>query len=129
MAPLNVFLLMHELTMAGGSRLAASVFSALGDSVRLRIVANRSGALRDDFAGLGDLTVLREGLVSQASRRLLGPSQAQWAIEGFAAQAKSRLLRPGRPDVVYLNSVAALPIYARMPQVRRLECPGRLARP
>ena len=25
--------------------------------------------------------------------------------------------------MVYLNSVAALPIYARMPQVRRLECP------
>jgi glycosyltransferase involved in cell wall biosynthesis len=123
----RVLLVMHELTMAGASRLALSTFRELADDVDLRIVANRPGALRKDFAELGHLTVLRDGLAPRATRRLLGASEAQELIEGVHGRLRSRVLQPRwrglRPDVVYLNSVAALPVYARMPWVRRIGCP------
>ncbi len=127
MANLSVLLVMHELTKAGASRLTLSAFRGLADDIDLRIVANRPGALRQDFAELGDLTVLRDGRIPRVTRRALANREAQPIIEGIHGQVRSRLVRPGgggrRPDVLYLNSVAALPIYARMPRIRRMRIP------
>jgi glycosyltransferase involved in cell wall biosynthesis len=118
---------MHELSQAGSSRLALSMFGEIADRISLRTIADTAGPLRGEFARLGPVKVLREGRLPRAASRLLGETEAQALVEWTHAQAMSRVLGPGRgsgrPDVVYLNSVAALRVHGHLRRIRRLQCP------
>ena len=127
MSDLNVLLIMHELTRAGSSRLALSIFRELSDDIEVRTIADSSGPLRAEFAALGRLTVLREGGLPRLTNRVLRGTEAQAVVEWTYAQAVSRVLGPGRgadqPDVVYLNSVASLRVHSHLRRIRRLDRP------
>jgi glycosyltransferase involved in cell wall biosynthesis len=118
---------MHEVSETGAARLALETFSRLQEAVELRTIANRPGSLGRDFEALGPLTILQSGTIARMTGRLARSTQARQTIEGVIGQARSRTFIPWspswRPDVVYLNSAAALPILSRLPWVRLLRLP------
>ena len=111
----RVLLLLHEMTRTGAPLLALRIFRELRGRHDLRIVAETGGNLEEDFKSLAHLTVLTKRppvtllpgvfrdspMVAKAYGRLRMP------IEGWRA-------RRWRPDVVYANSVVALPLVERM---------------
>lgn len=123
----RLLLVMHEMSLSGAPRLALSSFRRLHDETDIHIVSEHGGPLEANFRALGHTTVLRQGPLATISQRIAGSQTGVTAIEGLTGRIRSRfvLMRPRkwRPDVVYVSSVAALPILARMPWVRRLNAP------
>ena len=113
--PPRVLLLLHELTRTGAPGLALGTFEALSGKIELRMVAQTGGPLADRFRRLGNLSILSRDRRDQPHHRthLARKSIAvSWdsAVETVARFAVARW----RPDVVYVNSVHALPLVARM---------------
>lgn len=90
--------------------MALSAFERFGDSIELRTLAYLGGPLRSRFAALGPV----QTLVSHGWPGMSAPLGAQARFAGHRALslAKGRLwagpLRRWQPDVIYINSVAAL---------------------
>src|SRR4051794_32802852 len=102
MGKLKVLLVLHELTRTGAPRVAIEAFEALRDSVELRVIALQDGPYAERCASLGSLEVLsRRWLVKKPWGRLSN----RIGLWSYAAS-----LRRWRPDVIYVNSTASLPI-------------------
>ena len=106
----RVLLLIHELSPTGAPKVALSAFERFGDTVELRTLAYLGGPLRSRFAAMGPV----QTLVSQGWPGMSAPlgSLARFAGHRALSLAKGRLwagpLRRWQPDVIYINSVAAL---------------------
>ena len=92
----RVAVLLHELARTGAPRVALDVVAASGDQVDWRVVAPKPGPL------LGDARAACRTDVLRTPRGLLGRP----VVRGPVVRAG---LRRWRPDVLYVNSVAALP--------------------
>jgi glycosyltransferase involved in cell wall biosynthesis len=114
MARLRVLLVMHELTRTGAPLLALRSHVAMAPSVDVRTVSRAGGPLEPDFRALGPTLVLRRGPIAPGP---LGRVRGALAMVGAT--------RPGgwQPEVIHVNSAAALPVYQRMYGVRALRRP------
>ncbi len=107
---IRVLLLIHELSPTGAPKVALSAFERFGDAVELRTLAYLGGPLRPRFAALGPV----QTLVSYGWPGMSAPLGALARFAGHRALslAKGRLwagpLRRWQPDIIYINSVAAL---------------------
>jgi glycosyltransferase involved in cell wall biosynthesis len=91
---------MYRLTLGGAELLALDSFERLREHVDLWTIAIEDGVLNERFRGLGPVTVLGQ-LDSSAD------GAGQEAVEALGAE-----LLHWRPDLVYINAIAALPIAA-----------------
>ncbi len=116
MRKIRVLLLIHELSPTGAPKVALSAFERFGDAVDLRTLAYLGGPLKPRFAALGPV----QTLVSYGWPGMSAPlgSLARFAGHRALSLAKGRLwtwpLRRWQPDVIYINSVAALLAVRRM---------------
>lgn len=107
---IRVLLLIHELSPTGAPKVALSAFERFGDAVELRTLAYLGGPLRPRFAAFGPV----QALVSYGWPGMSAPlgSLARFAGHRALSLAKGRLwagpLRRWQPDIIYINSVAAL---------------------
>lgn len=116
MSKKRVLLLLHVANGSGAPRLAAQAFAQMQDAFELRTLTLYSGELETRLRELGQvqnvkyLTLLAEA--GGPPRKVAG---AGWALF-------SRSLSLWKPDCIYVNSVAALPIARnlRLPSVPML---------
>ncbi len=110
MRKLRVLLLIHELSPTGAPKVALSAFERFGDAVELRTLAYLGGPLKSRFAALGPVQTLVSYGWPGMSAPL--PSLARFAGHRALSLAKGRVwagpLRRWQPDIIYINSVAAL---------------------
>ncbi len=110
MAKRKVLLLLHTLNLTGAPKIALDAFEQLQDEVELQIITIRGGAWEDRCRRLGPLAILERlpqgNAPWQRARRIA--AKAIWA----------RRWQNWQPDVIYINSVAALPLAnnLRLPQ-------------
>ncbi len=107
----TVLLLLHHIDLSGAPKVALDAFSSFGDKLDVRTISLVGGSHEDAFRKIGKLTILE---------KLARPV-------GYPARIKSRLIRDNishclrnwRPDLIYVNSVASLPITTllRLPDV------------
>lgn len=109
MAKTTCLLLLHDMSLTGAPRVVLDVFSALTDAVSPTILCPRPGPLETRARSLGPV--------------LWAPDPALQGIRGRTAQVE-RLARlspalvglfRSPPDLVYVNSVAALSLALRLP--------------
>lgn len=111
---LRVLHVTHELSLTGAPRLALEVFRALSDTIQLQTLSGSGGGLESAFGGLGPVRIL-----NQLPWRLdhwRHPAQPLLA-KGFGrlrAPAIGMLAQRWQPDVVYVNSVAAITLVPRL---------------
>ena len=107
---IKVLLLIHELSPTGAPKVILSAFQRFGDAVELRTLSYLGGPLSAEFGKLGPV----QSLVTYGWPGMSAPLPALARFAGHRALsfAKGRLwarpLRRWQPDVVYINSVAAL---------------------
>jgi len=110
MRKIRVLLLIHELSPTGAPKVALSAFERFTDAVELRTLAYLGGPLEARFKALGPT----QTLVSYGWPGMSAPlsSLALFAGHRALSLAKGRVwagpLRRWQPDVIYINSVAAL---------------------
>lgn len=112
--PLKVLLVTHELTLTGSPRLALEALRALGGAIDLRTISGWGGRLEGPFRDLGPVRVLSQ----------LPGSLDDWHHPAQTVLAKvfGRLQAPfvgararaWGPDVVYVNSAAAVTLIPRL---------------
>jgi glycosyltransferase involved in cell wall biosynthesis len=107
---LKVLLLIHELSPTGAPKVALSAFQRFTDAVELRTLAYLGGPLGGEFGKLGPVqTLVTYGWPGMSAPL---PSLARFAGHRALSLVKGRLwagpLRRWQPDVIYINSVAAL---------------------
>ena len=114
---IRVLLLIHELSPTGAPKVALSAFERFGDAVELRTLAYLGGPLEPKFRALGPV----QTLVSFGWPGMSAPlgALARFAGHRGLSLLKARLwagpLRRWRPDIIYINSVAALLAARRLP--------------
>jgi glycosyltransferase involved in cell wall biosynthesis len=134
---IKVLLLLHELSRTGAPRIALDALAAMRDEMDIRIIALRGGPFAEDCRAVGPLLILwktsERGHIWQRVRNRF--ERSRWLLG----------LRNWDPDVIYINSVSALPIFQmeRLPEVPAVlhvhelhtplfpvmkECPELLAR-
>ncbi len=102
--PLRVLLLLHEMTLTGAPRVAMEAFTALraAGKVEVQPVALHGGPMEQEcYERFGALWVVS------------GEGQPSWRRAIRLARRPSRrsaLLNRFRPDLIYVNSVASLPL-------------------
>lgn len=110
----NILLLAHSLSINGATKVAIQTFEGLRETVSLHTLALCGGELETRFGKLGSVQVMSEmpfqnRLSPVLVKRLLPliPRRLPFYLHG-------RLLYPLRrhwkPDLVYVNSIAALPL-------------------
>src|SRR5688572_18555521 len=117
MNKIRVLLVMQDTSLTGAPRLALSTFRDLDQEIELRSVAHLGGPLAGEFRRLGSLTVLTQGLMPRVARRILGSGGSQQAVAALYGRLRSAsVVAPGawRPDVVYVNSAASIPMIRKM---------------
>ena len=107
----RVLLVMHELSRTGAPMVALRLFEALAEDLDIRVVARSGGPLEASFRRTFSMTVLRPTIPGAA------------AIGRLRAATFGLFERSWRPDLVYVNTVAALPTWTRLAAVRRHEAP------
>lgn len=111
---LKVLLVTHELTLTGAPRLALEIFRALDGAVDLRTISRLGGGLEAPFRQLGPVRLLNR--LPGRLDRWPHPAQRVFA-EGFGrlvapfAGVRARLWQP---DVVFVNSAAAVTLVPRL---------------
>ncbi len=108
----RVLLVMHELSRTGAPMVALRLFEALADELDIRVVARSGGPLEASFRRAFPLAVLRPDIPGAG------------ALGRFRAVTFGLLEGSWRPDVVYVNTVAALPTWNRLWAVRRHRSAG-----
>ncbi len=107
---MRILLVLHTLEPGGAPKLALDIMEKLGPNVALRTLALRDGPLASRARSMGRLDIVGR-LVDEYSRlnRLVSPPLRR-ALEAS--------LSSWRPDVVYVNSVASIPVarFLRFPQ-------------
>lgn len=99
---MRVLLLIHNLGLTGASKLALDVFKVAGNGISVRTLALQNGERLDDFRVLGPVDVLPG---TSKIERLRGcPIHARIALS----------VARWKPDLIYINSVASLPIMERV---------------
>jgi len=117
MRKIRVLLLLHEMSPTGAPKVALSAFEHFGEAVELRTLAYLGGPLAPRFRALGPV----QTLVSQAWPGISASPQALARFVGHRvwSVAKARAwagpLRRWKPDVIYVNGVAALLAARRLP--------------
>ena len=107
---IRVLLLIHELSPTGAPKVALSAFERFTDAVELRTLTYLGGPLGSRFAALGPV----QTLVSYGWPGMSAPlsSLARFAGHRALSLAKGCVwagpLRRWQPDLIYINSVAAL---------------------
>jgi glycosyltransferase involved in cell wall biosynthesis len=104
------------MTLSGAPKVACGVFSQMPAGCELMTVAARPGPLEPEFQRLGETVV-----VARNERpTLASPLNAQVAYvadraiaQPIRAAALARRIARWKPDIVYVNSAAALPLAAR----------------
>lgn len=108
---LRVLLVTHELSLTGSPRLALEAFRSLGDTVEVRTVAGSGGGLESAFRGLGPVRILNEAPKRWGDQ---APPVVGKILGRLRAPVVGLLERRWRPDVVYVNSVAAITLVPRL---------------
>ena len=98
---------MHELSRTGAPMVALRLFEALARDFDIRVVARSGGPLEAAFRRTFPLTVLRPTIPGAQAAGRLRAAMFQLVEQSW------------RPDLVYVNTVAALPTWARLAAVRR----------
>lgn len=108
---LKVLVISHELTLTGAPRLALEAFRALRNLTELRTVSRSGGGLEAAFRELGPVEVL-----DQLPERLRRPggSVVPNGIARLRAPVVGIVERQWRPDLVLVNSVAAITLLPRL---------------
>ncbi|MGI4789436.1 MAG: glycosyltransferase family 4 protein [Janthinobacterium lividum] len=110
MRKIRVLLLIHELSPTGAPKVALSAFERFGDAIELRTLTYLGGPLEAGFSALGPV----QTLVSYGWPGMSAPlgSLVRFVGHRLLSLLKARLwagpLRRWKPDIVYINSVAAL---------------------
>lgn len=103
---------MHELSLTGAPKIALDLFEALRSEIQVRTIALRGGPHEAWAGSLGDLKVL-EPLLDKADPESPPPPAIQRTLREYSVWAEE-----WKPDLIYVNSVASLPI------VRRISLPS-----
>lgn len=110
MRKIKVLLLLHELTLTGAPKIALDIFERLQDEVDVTTLTLQGGPLEPRCRSLGPLQLVPAlpagGALSKRWKR------RSWRLRAERAQ----------PDLIYINSVAALPLAEKlnlhlMPQI------------
>jgi glycosyltransferase involved in cell wall biosynthesis len=121
MSKLRTLLLLHELSLSGAPKVALDAFQILRDEVDLRIVSYAGGPFEARCRTIAPLEIMLPPVPGRASSLR---EQMRYGAQRVASQAKWPRIAKGvqkfNPDVIYVNSVAALPA------VRRLKLPELL---
>lgn len=105
-APLRVLLLLHSLGLTGAPRIALDALQAMGEAVQVRIIAPESGPFEARCRLMGELDLL-----SLLSTR--GPLLRKVRNRKSRASLSAEL-KQWKPDVIYANTVATLPLVAQL---------------
>jgi glycosyltransferase involved in cell wall biosynthesis len=100
----RVLLFVHDLSLTGAPRVIFDIFASLLDQIELHTIAPASGPMEPKFRELGPLDFLDYPAPSFVDRvkRKLGKQRLAADLEKW------------RPDIVYVNSVASLPMFDLM---------------
>lgn len=104
----------HELSLTGAPRLALELFRALGDTIELRTVSGSGGGLEAGFRELGPVEVLNGLPGPWKNWRHPAQPLVVRGVGRIRAPAVGLLERRWRPDVLYVNSVAAITLVPRL---------------
>ena len=113
----KILLLVHELSLTGAPRSILEIFEEMGE-VEVRTISLDSGPFIDRYKKLGKLLVLPKlPLWGSLWNRILRQIKL-----GFWRMASSWILLGWEPDLIYVNSVAALPVakLIKLPRVPAL---------
>ena len=102
MSRIRILLLLHELSLTGAPRAALDVFEGTQEDYSLRVLSGVGGPLLGRCQTLGPVQILR----NLPPRRLRITRQVRRVIRRFWIES----LRRWKPDVIYANSIASLPI-------------------
>ncbi len=103
----RVLLLLHELSRTGAPRVALDALDAMRDEVEVRTIALLDGPLAEDCRAIGPLCIINP--------QWLPGRIWQKAYGRFEKGRWFRGLRRWAPHLIYINSVAALPITQWVP--------------
>ncbi len=102
----KVLLLLHDLSRTGAPRSVINVLDAMRDEVEVRTIAPVGGPLEDDCRAIGPLSIISQWLPGNVWQRAYGRFERRGWFREFHRWA---------PDLIYINSVAALPIARWVP--------------
>lgn len=118
MSQLRVVALMHSLSLTGAPRILLHSLSALGADLSIRSVALEGGPLMSRAKAIGPLTLIASAPPGRSPAQLAARASVRLRSILLAAR-----LRAWQPNLVYVNTVAALPLLERL---RLPESSGRL---
>ena len=105
MARLKVLMLLHELSRTGAPKVALDAMEALADRVEIHLIAGADGPLAERCRRLGTL---------QVPFAPLPRGRLAWRLEGRRRRTAWSGLARWNPDLLYVNSVMALPLAERL---------------
>lgn len=109
----------HELSLTGVPRVGLGVLKALADSYEVRTVSSNGGQLEEEFRALGPVYILNQ-LPGAADRWDHPAREALSKSVGWArGTMHAPIARLWDPDIVLVNSTAALTLVPRMRLQRR----------
>lgn len=113
---LRVLVVLHDMSLTGAPRLALSTFRQLSDQVQVAVISGAGGPLERDFRRLGRVDVLRGGRLIDWVERVSGRGILRSIVvrvhAALIARMRLSILDRRPPDVLFVNSVAALPVLA-----------------
>ncbi len=109
MSRTRVLLLLHTLSLTGAPKVALDAFQEMTDELSVRTVSLEGGPMADRCRKLGALSI-----INHLPQRDSLPKRALWHLRQQATRRLSVSLRFWQPQVIYANSVAALPMVKRL---------------
>ncbi len=103
----RILVLLHDLSRTGAPRCGLDTFDAMRDDFEVRVVAPVGGPLVEDCRALWPLVILSE----------IMPHGRIWRRAYCSLQWRQwlRELHRWAPDLIYMNSVMALPVARMVP--------------
>jgi glycosyltransferase involved in cell wall biosynthesis len=111
---LKVLLVTHELSLTGSPRLALEVFRAIGSGVDLYTISGSGGNLESRFQELGPVRILKRIPGRWGHSHRPAPSLLAKVVGHLQAPVIGVRASAWRPDVVCVNSVAAITLVSRL---------------
>ena len=110
----RIVVLLHQLSLTGAPRLTLDILDAFRAETSLRIVSAEGGPLIDVARRLGPSVVLRQAGFVRLIPKGLATERVVQVLAGGAGRLRATeqavRLRRWKPDLVYVSSVAALPL-------------------
>jgi len=123
----RIVVLLHELSLSGAPLLTLDIIEAIGPDASVRIVTRDGGPLVDSARHLGPAVVLRQAGLTRALPRQLATERVVQVLGGgwsrIRAIEQAARIHRWKPDLVYVSSVAALPL---VPMLRLADIPVAL---